>query len=501
LGAKGSLLFLLLCLLTARAAAATTTQPSDWRLPNLNWSSTRAVSASPIDAADVAHLRVRWRYVFANSRISDSTPVPEVSRGVVATPLVVGDSVFIQDATSAVFALNRATGALRWVHSFAAPNFGRNGLSYSSGSLYASTDTTVFALSGRTGQMLWERRLVTATQQYVDVAPLIADNLVFIATVGYPPGGKGVLYALDAHDGAIVWKFTTIRGEWAHPQLAGGGGVWYTPSLGANGVLYTGVANPYPFGGLPKYPNGSVFAGDALYTDSLLALDVHTGHLLWYDQVTPHDFRDYDFQLPPILSTLTVAGRSEQAVIGGGKAGEVVAWNASSHARLWTARVGEHLNDLGPLPAHRVTVCPGFYGGIETPMALSAGTLFVPVVNLCVHGSATSYQAIGTLNPTSGSGEFVALDASDGHVLWQRKLPQPDYGCATAADGVVFTSTWDGHLYGFDAATGKLLWQAQSSAGINGCPALSGKLLLVPAGIQTSKMRHVRFELVAYAVP
>jgi hypothetical protein len=158
-------------------------------------------------------------------------------------------------------------------------------------------------------------------------------------------------------------------------------------------------------------------------------------------------------------------------VLGAGKAGIVIAWDESLRTRIWQTTVGQHLNDLGPLPRHTVEICPGFYGGVQSAMALGDGTVFVPVVDLCAHGSATGCQAIRTLNPVDGTGEFVALDARNGVVLWKRSLPQPVFGCATAASGVVFTATFDGHVYGFDAANGAMPWQARTSSGLNGsCP-------------------------------
>ena len=428
----------------------------------------------------------------------DPTRSPEAIRGVIATPIVSGSTVYVQDSTSSVYALDRTTGKLRWEHRFRAPNFGRNGLTYSSGSLYGATDTTAFALAAKTGRLLWARRLVTPVQQYVDIAPLIANNLVYVSAVGYPPGGRGSLYALDAHSGAIVWSFSTIKGPWRHPAVAGGGGAWYTPSLDAHGNLYWGLANPYPIGGTPALPNGAAFAGAALYTDSIVELDGRTGRLLWHDQVTQHDVRDYDFQLPPILAPATGSGPS--LVIGGGKAGVVIAWDAATHKRIWQATVGRHVNDQGPLPGHEVTVCPGFFGGVETPMAYALGTVFVPVVDLCARGKASGYEPISKLDPVDGTGELAALDATSGKVEWTRTFPQPDFGCATVAPGVVFTSTFGGRLYGLDTTTGATLWQAQAPAGINGCPALSGGMLLVPAGSGSTRLRYPKYELVAYGV-
>jgi outer membrane protein assembly factor BamB len=486
-------------LIVATPAGAASSKPADWTLPNGDRASTRAAAGSPITAANVHGLHALWRFRFPDSTVTDPDRSPEALRGVVATPIVAGDTVYAQDATSSVFAIARGTGRLRWEHRFRAPNFGRNGLSYSSGSVYGATDTTVFALSAATGHLLWQRRLVGPREQYLDMAPLIANDLVYASTVGYPPGGRGALYALDAHTGKVRWRFSTIAAPWRHPFAAGGGGAWYSPSVDAAGNVYWGTANPYPVGGTPGLPNGGAYAGPARYTDSLVVLDGRTGRLLWADQVTPHDVRDYDFQLPPILVPSATASGSSM-VIGAGKAGRVIAWDTSTHRRLWEAPVGRHLNDKGPLPSHPVTVCPGFYGGVETPMALAAGRVFVPVVDLCARGSSKGYESLAKLDPVDGTGELVALDAASGRTLWKRSLPQPDFGCATAASGVVFTSTFDGRVYGLDAATGATLWQAQAPAGINGCPALGGKLLLVPAGSATSKRPHPPFALVAYGL-
>ena len=237
---------LLAALVVTAAAGAEHPAPDGWPLPNLTRTSTRAFAGSPITPSSVSRLRVLWRF-----RPAPSTSVPTAgeSRTLVGTPIVSGATVYLQDTKSNVYALNRATGALRWEHRFRAGNTGRNGLSYSSGSVYGSTDTTVFSLSAETGRLLWQCRLVTRVEQFVDIAPLIANNLVYTSTVGYPPSGRGALYVLDAHTGAVRWKFSTIRGPWRYPNEAGGGGAWYTASIDDQGNLYSGVADPYPLGG------------------------------------------------------------------------------------------------------------------------------------------------------------------------------------------------------------------------------------------------------------
>jgi alcohol dehydrogenase (cytochrome c) len=457
---------------------------TEWPRPNFDLRSTRFMPTSGINRTTVRHLHVVWRFHFG---------IPPGAAGVVtATPIATQSLILTQDMQSNVFALDKVTGAVRWRHMFRARNGGPNGLAFAGDRVYGATDTGPFALSVRTGRLIWMRSLVRPGEAFVDVAPQVADGIVYMSTIGPPPNGRGALYALDARTGHIRWKRSTIAKPWKVPSEAGGGGAWYPPSVDGKEVFF-GTANPYPYGGTRKHPNGGAFPGPALYTDSLFVVDARSGKLRWYDQVTPHDVRDHDFQLSPVLGS----SGGTATVFGAGKAGIVIAWNRVTHRRIWTTGVGVHRNDSGPLPRRRVSVCPGLFGGIETPMALADGTLFAPVVDFCSRGSAYGYESLSKVDPSRGRGELVALDAATGRRLWVRRLPQPDFGCATVADGVVFTSTFDGTVYAFDTRDGSKLWSHRMQAGVNACPALSGDLLVVGSGIPLAGRRTL--ELVAFA--
>jgi alcohol dehydrogenase (cytochrome c) len=338
-------------LLLATFMGATKSAGEDWPQPNADLRGTRAVEATTISSGTVSALRVRWRF-----RLPAGSPYGSFA----STPLVVGGSIYAEDLASTVYSLDARTGRLRWRTRFRAPNDGPNGLAAAGGRLFDATDTSVFALDLRDRPPAVGAPPRDPREQFVDIAPLAARGLVFIATVGYPPAGRGALYALDQRSGRIRWRFDTIRDPWRYPS-AGGGGAWYPPSLAPDGRLYVGTANPGPWGGSRRRPNGGMYPGPVPYTDALVALDSRTGRLLWYDQVTGHDVRDYDLEASPI-----VAGR---IVYGAGKAGRVVAWDRLDGRRLWARAVGTHLHDLGPLPRRPVTVCPGLWGGVLTPMA------------------------------------------------------------------------------------------------------------------------------------
>jgi len=460
-----------------------------WPAPNHDPAGTRNAGGTAMSTEAVERLHRVWRFVL---------PEPPTYSGVIAaTPLVLGDDVYIQTLHSNVYALDARTGRLKWARRFHRTSGGPNGLGSSDGRLFGVTNTNVFALDRRTGRVAWSRRVTTGSAP-LDIAPAVAGGRVIVGTSTQTPGGKGALVALDARTGSIVWRRSLVLGDWAYPKLASGGGVWWTPTVDRAGGLWVGTANPLPWGGTPALPNGGAYAGDALYTDSILELAPASGRLRWYDQVTPHDVRDYDFALPPILGR---AGGRDLA-IGSGKGGRVIAWDRETRKRVWTTAVGRHLHDTGPLPAEPVEVCPGLLGGVLTPMALAGRRLFVPVVDLCMRASATGYESLSGVDyARRGRGELVALDLATGRPLWTRRLPSPVFGCATVAGEAVFTTTYAGRVYALDQRTGRTLWSVQEPAGGNACVAVAGDLLIVPAGAEPTTISTPTAVVDAYAAP
>ncbi len=470
-----------------------------WPAHNYNLSNSRATTQTPINAQTVSKLKVKWRFDFKNVGASGAFA---------STPIVINGTVYLQDLASNVYALDRSTGKLIWRHAFNKPNVGPNGVSYGWGRLYGATETNAFALDPKTGKQLWSRPLVRNKNEGIDVTPQLFDNTVLVSTVPgnassfYAGNGLGVVWALDAATGKPKWHFNTVADGaklWGHPKINSGGGIWYPPAVDSQGRVFLSVANPAPLYGTPKYPNGSSRPGPNLYTDSLVVLNGETGKVLWYRQVAPHDLRDYDLVIPAILTTVPIAGVQTDIVLVAGKMGKAFAYRADNGRALWTVSVGKHQNDTGLLPRKPITIFPGDLGGVETPMAFAENRLFVPWVDFAARASATGLSGGFASNFKSGRGGLAAVDATSGRILWQQKLASLDFGGATVANDVVFTSTYAGKIYAFDTQTGKTLWTQTAAAGINSFPAIDGDTLLVGAGAG-GFFKKPQFQLIAYSL-
>ena len=332
----------------------------------------------------------------------------------------------------------RAPAACAGRYRVQAPNDGPNGLAVDGPTRSSARPTPSSSHSiARTGRVLWTHRLVNRYEQFVDIAPLAARGLVFTSTIGFAPGGRGALYALDQRTGEDSLALPDDPRTVAFPS-AGGGGAWYPPSLAPDGRLYFGISNPGPWGGSPLRPNGGhVSRARCPYTDALVALD--------REHRQPSLVRPGDEARRARLRPRGIADRRRRSVFGAGKAGRVVAWNRVSGKRLWSQAVGTHLHDLGPLPKQKTTVCPGLWGGVLTPMAYAArpplrsGRRTLHARELHRPGIPRRPDA-RQRRPRRALGE-------DGRQLWSRRLGSPATGCATVAGDVVFAPTLDGHVF------------------------------------------------------
>ncbi|MGH2551521.1 MAG: PQQ-binding-like beta-propeller repeat protein, partial [Thermomicrobiales bacterium] len=350
----------------------------------------------------------------------------------------------------------------------------------------------VFALDIATGKEAWHVKISDKQGDSILMSPLVYDSTVYVSTTPgslvsiYEGGTRGVIFAIDASNGNVLWTFdTTTDNLWGNGRINSGGGLWHPPTVDDDGNLYVGVGNPAPFPGTAEFPNGSSRPGDNLYTNCLVKIDPDSASVDWYISVVPHDILDHDNQLSPVLATVSINGTDTDIAISSGKHGLVVAADASTGKELWRTPVGQHQNDdLTELPLDSyVQVLPGILGGVESPLAYADGVVFAPVLNFPTGFNATGLDFSSFANGFgSATGQLVALDAATGAILWDVSQPTGTVAGAIVANDVVFTGGLDGVVHGYATKDGSEVFTYQTTAGLNAPFAISGDYLYVPSG-------------------
>ena len=153
---------------------------------------------------------------------------------------------------------------------------------------------------------------------------------------GSPPGD---IRAYDVRTGRMAWIFHTIPhpGEpgyetWPKDAWKSAGGVncWGEMSLDEKtGIVYVPTGAPvYDFYGADR-------KGNNLFADSLLALNAHSGKLVWYYQLIHHDLWDYDAMAAPQLLTVQQNGKDIPIVAQASKQGFVYVFNRATGKPVW----------------------------------------------------------------------------------------------------------------------------------------------------------------------
>jgi glucose dehydrogenase len=456
----------------------------DWPLPGRDYLNSRATFDAAIDASNVATLEAVWQ-----------TPLPgQGSYGNAATtPLIAGDTVYVQDLSSNVTALDRATGAIRWKKEYGGLVIGPNGVALGWGKVFAIKGLeAVVALDATTGAELWSTSLLGTPTEGVDIQPTVYADMVFASSVPvslhgiYTGGDRGVLHALDQATGAVTWKFNTVDSPpgdvWGNPDVNSGGGAWYTPAIDTErGRIYWGIAKPAPFPGTPEFPNGTSRPGPNLYTESQVALDLKTGELDWYHQVIPHDIFDHDL-IHSLLVDVKQGGKTRRIAVATGKGAQVVGHDIDTGEPLWETLVGIHQNDNLTSLDGPTEVFPGTFGGVLTPPAAADGVVYVATLNAPSTYEPTVEENIGG-NVGTMDGQVVAIDAATGAILWDVVVPGDPTGGATVVNDLVLTATLQGKILALDRKTGATVWTWDAPGGVNGWPAVADDVIIWPVGI------------------
>jgi outer membrane protein assembly factor BamB len=474
----------------------------EWPMANRSYDNARTTFDSEINSENVSELGVAW-----------TIAIPGVGSwgSAASNPLIADGIIYFQDLMTNVYAINLEDGTPIWQKLYGQSVLGPNGPALGWGKIFIEGGVnTVIALDMETGEELWET--VPLEGPGGSYQPHVYGGYVFAgvgagaieqtadevtARRGYGGGTSGHIYAIDQSNGNILWSFQTVTEDfWGNPEVNSGGGIWFPPAIDSeNNLTFWSTGNPAPFPGTLEYPNAASRPGPNLYSNTMLALELDTGDLIWYDQVLPRDLFDLDFQLSPILAEAQIDGQERQIVIGSGKLGRVYAFDRITGERYWETEVGIHQNDLlQEIPmGEEVEVYPGVWGGVETPMALAEGVVYMMVANLPTPYTATGWDAHngqeavsnaeGRTQLDNGTAEFVAIDINTGEILWSTEFDRVGFAAATVVNDLVFTATLDGMIYALNREDGEVAWTFQAPGGIIAWPAVAGDSIVWPVGL------------------
>lgn len=427
-------------------------------------------SIGGLAAEDLPRLKLKWAFAFPDATQARSQPV--VAMG----------AIFVGSHDGHVFALDLATGCVRW--SFAAAGEVRNTIviePWAAGTrpkrnpraFFGDVLGNAYAVDAITGKQLWRVRPEAHRAATLTGSFALSGNMVYVPVSSLETGSaedpkypcctfRGSVVALDMATGQMRWQAHSVLGE---PEIVGrtrigtdilapsGAPVWGSPTVDERrGLLYFGTGENY----------ASPADGNS---DAIIAVDLKTGVRRWSRQIYANDawnnscmYKDHpncpsqrgldqDIATSPMLIDLD---NGTQVLLGGSKSGALSALDPDNHgALLWQTKVGR-----GSLQ-----------GGIHFGMSAEGSRIYVPIYD-------SSTTPLGGTYDDKGFPGMHMVDANTGKLVWSGpyfngcngRMPcEAGISAATTAiPGAVIAGHIDGWLRAYDRESGKVIWQTNT---------------------------------------
>jgi len=427
---------------------------------------TRYQPEPALRASDVAKLTLKWSYGYQGG-------------GRFAQPTVVDGRLFIAGGTGRVYSLDAKTGCTYWtfdapVGSHSAISIGELGqpkravlpkklkrtlahldvIKAPSVALFGDDSGMVYALDAQRGTLVWKTQVETHPLARIVGSPTLYNNRVYVsvasteeamaATPGYACCTfRGSVAALDVATGKILWKSFTVLEE-PQPTRKSVTGVQEFAPAGAAVVDAPTIdpkRNVLYVGTL-----GSTTSVEQSLTDAVVAFDLNDGKLRWVKQLArTGEMVSSGFSASPLLRTLA---SGNQVILAGQRSGVMYSLDPDHGGEiLWQTKVAE----AGAAQAGAAA------GGIAWGVAADYKNVYIGL-----SGSLA--------DPGNGSGSLTALELKTGIARWRTATPTPacswsDANCShaqsqavTVMPGSAFSGSLDGHLRAYSTIDGKVLW-------------------------------------------
>ncbi len=428
-------------------------------------------AAAGLGHDQVTRLKLRWAFAFPAAMRARSQP------------LIAMKSVFVGSQDGTVYALDLASGCVRWTSKISAEI--RTGIvmepwkasttpAHPPRIFFGDLLGRVYAMDALSGKLLWRIRPDGHPNATMTGTPLLRGDTLYVPvsslenTAAVDPkypccSFRGSVVALNAATGAVKWRHFTIP-EPATEQGTNGAG---TPNFAASGASVWTSPTYDPVRKLIYHGSGQNYSSPADgNSDAVFAVDAATGVRRWVRQLSAHDAwtpacamglsvgcpaehgPDHDVAASPLLVEL---GNGHQIIVAGQKSGTVAGIDPDDGHIVWQRKMGRG----------------GLFGGVHFGMAVEGNRVFVPIADIPIGGD-------GKAPPGDGHPGLYAIDAATGETIWSapstaddchgRQYCAPGISSAvTAMPGVVFAGHLDGWLHAYDSKTGAPLWQVDTT--------------------------------------
>jgi len=454
-----------------------------------------------LSAGEVSRLKLKWAFGFPG-----------------ATALygqtVVDGHVFVSSNAGYVYSLDAQSGCVHW--SLKTTAAVRSGIvigplktnSTRMAAFFGDIRGNAYAVDATNGELLWRVPVdshplarVTATPKlyegrlYVPLASLEEDESRSVSYVCCT--FRGVVAALDSETGRQVWKTYTIseKPKVIKKNSAGvdymgpsGADVWVSPIIDpARRALYFGT--------------GNAFSEPATTADSLMAMNMDTGKILWYVVGLENDIwhggcmqtvpGGHGVAGPPTPRPATAGGASPSNAAGGGKEVYPADNCVEKTGPDWDYSASPNLVKLSD--GRTLIIAPQKQGVVRAHDPDRKGKVIweQDVARMITGGGGETVfgGAVDHENAYFGlhSGGLVALDLKTGVEKWWVPLTAPEamaqhrgvVAAVSLIPGVLFSGGIDGMLRAVSVGNGRTIWEfntAQEFQTVNGVPAKGGSI-------------------------
>lgn len=480
-------------------ACATHPPVKDRNAPSWNgWgdlSNTRfqAAKESGLTAGKVSRLQLKWAFGFPGATALYGQTVFD-------------GRVFVSSNAGYVYSLDAGTGCIHWSHRSAAVV--RSGITIGPlkpgsarlAAFFGDIRGNAYALDASTGELIWKVSTDSHPLARVTGNPRLYENRLYVPLASLEEDEsrsaahicctfRGSIVALDSETGKQVWKTYTIPQE---PKVikrnsAGvdymgpsGSGVWTAPIVDTKRrALYFGT--------------GNAFSEPAATADSIMAMSLDTGKILWWQQAFPNDIWHGGcaqtvpgraaMQRPPGAGP--GPGRGNQPPYPPENCVEKTGpdWDYAASPNLATLPDGRTVIIASPKQAVVRALDPDKNGATIWEQDIARG--IGGGAGETVFGGAVDHNTI-YFGLHLGNG-LVAMDLVTGVEKWFRPLKNPEpmathrgiVAAVSVIPGVFFAGGMDGILRAVSPVDGSSIWEfdtAQEFKTVNGVAAKGGSI-------------------------